>query len=92
MRAAKPYLRCTMEARYIITVTDPKQRKFFEELLARFDFLKVERPAPAPKRKWTKKEKEFMEGLRESIQEMKDDIAGKKKLPSLKEALHELRH
>ena len=81
----------TMAARYLITLTDPKQRKFFEELIAHFDFLKVEKPSSTPKRKWTKKEKEFMEGLRESIQEMKDDLSGKKKLPSLKEALHELR-
>jgi hypothetical protein len=80
-----------MAARYLITLTDPKQRKFFEELIAHFDFLKVEKPSSTPKRKWTKKEKEFMEGLRESIQEMKDDLSGKKKLPSLKEALHELR-
>ena len=80
-----------MEARYLITLTDPKQRKFFEELIAQFDFPKVEGQATAPKRKWTKKEKEFMEGLRESIQEMKDDLNGKKKLRSLKEALNELR-
>jgi len=80
-----------MAARYLITLTDPKQRKFFEELIAHFDFLKVEKPSSTPKRKWTKKEKEFMDGLRESIQEMKDDLSGKKKLPSLKEALHELR-
>ena len=81
-----------MAARYLITLTDPKQRKFFEELIGHFDFLKVEGPGSEPTRKWTKKEKEFMEGLRESIQEMKDDIAGKKKLPSLKEVLHELRN
>ncbi len=80
-----------MAARYLITLTDPKQRKFFEELIAHFDFLKVETPASEPKRKWTKKEKEFMEGLRESIQEMKDDLSGKKKLRTLKEALDELR-
>ena len=80
-----------MEARYLITLTDPKQRKFFEDLIAHFDFLKVEGQATEPKRKWTKKEKEFMEGLRESIQEMKDDLNGKKKLRSLKEALNELR-
>jgi hypothetical protein len=80
-----------MAARYLITLTDPKQRKFFEELIGHLDFVKVEVPVDKPKRKWTKKEKEFMEGLRESIQEMKDDISGKKKLPSLKEVLHELR-
>jgi hypothetical protein len=80
-----------MAARYLITLTDPKQRKFFEELIGHLDFVKVEVPVGKPKRKWTTKEKEFMEGLRESIQEMKDDISGKTKLPSLKEVLHELR-
>ncbi len=79
-----------MAARYLNTLTDPMQRKFFEELIAHFDFVKVEVPVDKPKRKWTKKEKEFMDGLRESIQEMKDDISGKK-LPPLKEAFHELR-
>ncbi len=80
-----------MAARYHITLTDPKRRKFFEELIAQFDFLEVVGPDTAPKRKWTKKEKEFMEGLRESIQEMKDDLSGKKKLRPLKEVLDELR-
>ena len=81
----------TMAARYLITLTDPKQRKFFEELIAHFDFLKVETSTAAPKRKWTKKEKEFMESLRESIQEMKDDLSGKKKLRSARAFLDELR-
>lgn len=80
-----------MAARYLITLTDPKQRKFFEDLIAHFDFLKVETPSSAPKRKWTKKEKEFMEGLRESVQEMKDDLSGKKKLRSARAFLDELR-
>lgn len=80
-----------MAARYLITLTDPKQRKFFEELIGHFDFLKVEGPGSEPTRKWTKKEKEFMEGLRESIQEMKDDLSGKKKLRTAREFLDELR-
>ncbi len=80
-----------MAARYLITITDPKQRKFFEELIGHLDFVKVEEPSRKAKRKWTKKEKEFMEGLRESIQEMKDDLSGKKKLRSAREFLDELR-
>ena len=80
-----------MEARYVITLTDPKQQDFWEQLLSNLDFVKVESPATRKPLKLTKKEKEFMEGLRESIQEMKDDISGKKKLPSLKEALNQLR-
>lgn len=80
-----------MAARYLITLTDPKQREFFEELIAHFDFLKVESPATQSKRKWTKKEKAFMEGLREAVQEMKDDLSGTKKLRSAREFLDELR-
>ncbi|MFT3885903.1 MAG: hypothetical protein QM724_10880 [Flavobacteriales bacterium] len=80
-----------MAARYIIELTDQGRRQFWEELLAQLDFVKVQQPAkPKPLRK-TKKEKEFQDGLRAAIQEMKDNLSGKKKLPSLKEALDELR-
>lgn len=80
-----------MAERYVIELTDGKHRKFFEELLAQLAFVKVEGPSTRNALKLTKKEKEFMDGLREAVQEMKDDLSGKKKLPSLKEALDELR-
>jgi len=80
-----------MASRYIIELTDKGRRKFWEELLAQLDFVKVEQPAKPKALKKTKKEKEFQDGLREAIQEMKDDLSGKKKLPSLKEALDGLR-
>ena len=66
-----------MAERYLVTLTDPSQREFFEELIGHFDFLQLEGPDSKPKRTWTKKEREFMEGLRGSIQEMKDDLSGK---------------
>lgn len=46
--------------------------------------------APKPLKK-TRKEIRFQEGLREAIQEMKDDLAGKRKMRSLEEALEEMR-
>lgn len=80
-----------MEARYIITLTDPDKRELWEQLLENLAFVKVEGPTKKKPLKLTKKEKEFMEGLRESIQEMKDDISGKKKLKSARAFLDELR-
>lgn len=77
-----------MADRYIIELTDRKYRKFWEELLAPLDFVKV-KPAAKPLKK-TKKEAEFQEGLRRSIKAMEDDPSGKKPLPTLKEALHAL--
>ena len=80
-----------MAARYVIELTDLKHRKFLEELLAQLSFVKVERASASKPIKWTKKEIAFKESLRRSIKEMKDDLSGKRKLPSLKEALDELR-
>ena len=77
-----------MADRYIIELTDRKYRKFWEELLAQLDFVKVA-PTVKPLKK-TKKEAEFQEGLRRSIKAMEEDLSGKKPLPTLKEALHEL--
>jgi hypothetical protein len=87
-----------MAARYVIELTDQGRRQFWEELLAQLDFVKVQQPAkparpaggPKPLKK-TKKEKKFQDGLRAAIQEMKDDLSGKKKLRSAREFLDELR-
>ncbi|MBX2979808.1 MAG: hypothetical protein KF905_10970 [Flavobacteriales bacterium] len=81
-----------MEAHYIVTLTDPDKSTFLEELLSHLKFVEFERVDKPKKRKWTKKEKEYLEGLREAIQEMKDDIAGKKKLPSARSAIKKLKH
>lgn len=80
-----------MATRYIVTLTDPDKKAFWEELLPHLKFVEFERVDKPKKRKWTKKEKEFMEGLRESIQEIKDYIAGKKKLPSARSAIKKLK-
>lgn len=79
-----------MADRYIIELTDRKYRKFWEELLAQLDFVKVA-PTVKPLKK-TKKEAEFQEGLREALEEMEDDLGGKRKMQSAKDFLHELRH
>ena len=80
-----------MAARYVITLKDPEQQEFWEQLLAKLDFVEVEVSEERKPLKLSAKEQEFLKGLKESVQEMKDDISGKKKLPSLKEALDELR-
>jgi len=80
-----------MEARYLITLTDPKKRDLWEQLLENLAFVKVQEPRKKSKLKLTKKEKEFMEGLRDSTKEMKDDLSGKKKLKSARAFLDELR-
>ncbi len=43
-----------------------------------------------PKRPLTPKEKKFVRGLKRAVQDMKDHIAGKKKLQTLDEFLNEL--
>lgn len=85
-----PYLRKVMAERYIIELTEPGRRKFWEELLSQLDFIKVTSPAKAKPVKKTKKEKEFQDGLREAILEMKEDLAGRKKMQSARDFLDEL--
>lgn len=80
-----------MADRYIIELTDRKYRKFWEELLAQLDFVIVKPAATAKPLKKTRKEAEFQEGLREALQEVKDDLSGKRKMQSAKDFLHELR-
>ncbi|HMN06519.1 MAG TPA: hypothetical protein PKD45_12400 [Flavobacteriales bacterium] len=79
-----------MAERYIIELTEPGRRKFWEELLSQLDFIKVTPPAKAKPVKKTKKEKEFQDGLREAILEMKEDLAGRKKMQSARDFLDEL--
>lgn len=76
-----------MATRYLVTLTDPEKKAFWEELLTHLKFVKVERIEKPRKIKVTKKEKTFMEGLRGAVQEMKDDLSGKKKLPSARSAI-----
>lgn len=80
-----------MSARYIIELTDRKHVKFWEELLAQLDFVKVERSADAVPLKKTKKEKKFQEDLREALNEIKEDLTGKRKMGSARSFLDELR-
>ena len=79
-----------MTDRYIIELTDKKYRKFWEELLAQLDFVKVKQPDKSKSLKKTQKEAAFQDGLRRSIKAMQDDLSGKRPLPTLKDALNEL--
>lgn len=84
------YLCFIMADQFIIEVTDPTQIKFVEELLAHFDFVKFKRASKPKVLKKTKVEKEFQESLKRSFKEIEDDISGKRKMPTLKEALNGL--
>ena len=86
--------------RLIVHINDPKQEKVVEELLDGIKGINVERDPAKPKRKvratakpkrpLTPKEKKFVRGLTRAVQDMKDHIAGKKKLQTLDEFLNEL--
>ncbi len=80
-----------MAARYVITLKDPEQQEFWEQLLAKLDFVEVEVSEERKPLKLSAKAQEFLKGLKESVQEMKDDISGKKKLRSAKSFIDELR-
>ncbi len=80
-----------MATRYLITLTDPAKEAFWEELLSYLKFVEVQKIEKARKLKLTKKEKKFMKGLRESVQEIKDDLSGKKKLPSARSVIKKLK-
>lgn len=79
-----------MANQYIIELTDPKRIKFWEDLLAQLDFVKVKKAANAKPLKKTKWEKDFQDGLKRSFKEIEDDLSGKRKLPTLKDALNGL--
>jgi len=51
----------------IITLTAPKQRDFWEQLLANLDLVKVESPAKRKALKLTKKERRFMDDPRQEV-------------------------
>lgn len=80
-----------MAQRYVIELTDKKKRKFLEELLAQLDFLKVETTIKKKPTKKTPNEERFMKGLKGAVKEMKDDIAGKRKMQSARDFVDELR-
>ena len=80
-----------MANQYIIELTDPKRVKFWEDLLAQLDFVKVKKASTTKPLKKTKEEQEFQDGLRQALEEVKDDISGKRKMQSARSFLDELR-
>ena len=76
-----------MATEYIIELTDKSQQKFWEELLSKLDFVKLKPTTKSGSEKRSVKDRELEAKLRRSIKAMKDDLSGKKPLPSLKEIL-----
>lgn len=77
---------------FIINVRE-ENLSFFSELLAQFDFVEIVQPKVfiRPKKKLrTKKQQEFVAGLRQSFREMELHRQGKIKLPTFQEMLDEL--
>ncbi len=71
----------------ILKIKDKRKLPFLKKLLKLMDFVEViDRPA----RKFTKKEKEILDGIEESVEEVKLHIAGKIKLRPIQELLDEL--
>jgi len=69
-----------------ITLSVPdKDYAFFMKLVKSLDFVQVKDKAQKPPTK-----EEFLNGLREAVEEVKQIKAGKKKASSLKEFLDEL--
>ena len=68
----------------IVSVPD-KEYPFFMKLVKKFNFVTVKQADGMPPIK-----KEFLNGLREGVQEVNDIKAGKKKAQSLKSFLSEL--
>ncbi|MFN0037718.1 MAG: hypothetical protein ACKVUS_21870 [Saprospiraceae bacterium] len=77
---------------FIINVRE-ENLSFFSELLAQFDFVEIVQPKvfTRPKKKLrTKKQQEFVDGLKQSFREMELHRQGKIKLPTFQEMLDEL--
>ncbi|HQV53467.1 MAG: hypothetical protein IPI00_19065 [Flavobacteriales bacterium] len=70
-----------------IELTDDSQQKFIIELLSKFDFVKLKAPIKAISKKRSAEDIDLEAKLRRSVQAMKDDLSGKKPLPSLREVL-----
>ncbi len=68
----------------VVTVPD-KEYPFFMELVRKFDFVTVKDTDEKPPTK-----KQFLNGLREAVQEVNDIKAGKKKGQPLKDFLNGL--
>ncbi len=71
----------------ILKIKDKRKLPFLKQLLKHMDFVEViDRPA----KKFTKREKEILDGIEESMEEVKLHIAGKIKLRPIQELLDEL--
>ena len=69
---------------FIITLKEGKKRDFFLELIKQLEFVQIVKSTK------NQKKAENIKGLFESFEEVRLHQQGKKKLKSLKQALHEL--
>lgn len=83
--------------RLLVTITKPGKARLVEEILREIEGVEVEqapntgKATTAPRKKpLSAKEKQFVHELAEAMAEVKDHLAGKKKLPLAKDLLHEL--
>ena len=72
-------------------VTEKIQNKILIKKKRLLNEEKKKKNIPKPKRKFTKKEQNFIDGLKQALLEVKLHQEGKIKLPSLQEFLEELR-
>lgn len=68
----------------VLSIPD-KEYPFFMKLVKSLDFVKIKQP-----KENVPTNEEYLEGLREAVQEVNDIKAGKKKGTTLKEFLNEL--
>ncbi len=71
----------------ILKIKDKRKLPFLKQLLKHMDFVEV---IDHPAKKFTKKEKEILNGIEESVREVKLHLAGKIKLRPIQELLDEL--
>lgn len=71
----------------ILKVKDKRKMPFLKQLLKHMDFVEVVQP---PAKKLTAREKEILDGIEESVEQVKLHIAGKIKLRPIQELLDEL--
>ena len=69
----------------IVLNIDERKVKFFKELIKNFDFVKI-----ADEIKLTDEQNEFVDGLKESLNEVDNHKKGRKNLQSAREFINEL--
>lgn len=77
----------------LVRITNPDKEKLVTDILHEIEGVAVERipkTIKAKKRKLTAKEQRFVADIKQAVKEVKDHLAGKRKLQSAREFLNEL--